>query len=144
MLANIYDWVIRAIFSAAAGILGGVAVILPPAVREHFFSSRQRIVAFVFLMLVVNGIVKLVLSAFMSVIELFGVTGNFSFDITNLLPFTNPYVKGYDDGYNDGRYYKDSKLGLLSHKSIWLRLWNFIKYGLVCLVFYSVIMTSDW
>ena len=41
MLASIYDWVIRAIFSAAAGILGGVAVILPPAVREHF-SLRVR------------------------------------------------------------------------------------------------------
>lgn len=42
MLASIYDWVIRAIFSAAAGILGGVAVILFLRQYVDTFSLRVR------------------------------------------------------------------------------------------------------
>ncbi len=145
MLAGIYDLIIRRIFSIATELLGVAAIILPRTVSEHFFSSRQRIVSFIFLMLIVNGAAKFLLSALMSVIDLLGFTGKLKLDIMKLLSFTNPYDKGYSDGYNDGRDYRPSKLELLNiRKSIWLRLWKALKYALILLLFASVIMTSNW
>lgn len=141
MLAGIYDLIIRRIFSIAAELLGVAAIILPGTVGEHFFSSRQRIVSFIFLMLIVNGAAKFLLSALMSVIDLLGFTGKLKLDIMKLLSFTNPY----DKGYSDGRDYRPSKLELLNiRKSIWLRLWKALKYALILLLFASVIMTSNW
>ena len=140
----VYDWVIRWIFSITSEILGGVAVILPSAVREHFFSSRERIVAFIFLMLIVNGAVKLVAGALRSIMDLFGAGGHLSVDVMDFFHLTNPFNRGYNDGYDDGRWYKGSKLPLLGKRSVWVRAWNVMKYGLVFLVLYSVINTSDW
>ena len=147
-MSAIYNFIIRGIFSTAAELLGVAAIILPGAVREHFFSSRQRIVSFIFLMLFVNGAAKFFMSAMKAIIDLFDFTGylsKFSFNIMNLLSFTNPYDRGYNEGYNDGRQNCDTKMNLLKEKtSIWLRLWKVLKYALVLLLFYSVIMTAKW
>lgn len=148
MLAGSYDLIIRRIFSIATELLGVAAIILPRTVREHFFSSRQRIVSFIFLMLFVNGAAKFFMSAMKAIIDLFDFTGylsKFSFKIMNLLSFTNPYDRGYNDGYDDGRRNYDTKMNLLNTKtSIWLRLWKVLKYALVLLLLYSVIMTAKW
>ena len=140
----IYEWIISEIYDIIAGIIGLTSIILPQEVSEHFLSSRERIVSFIFIMLIVNGAAKIILSALMAVIDLFSSNGHFSRDVLDSFHFNNPFLRGYKDGYDDGRHYRDSKLRLLKHTSIWVRFWNVGKYVLIFLLFYSVIMTSDW
>ena len=140
----IYNWFIGIIFDIIAGILGVASIILPDEVAEHFFSSRERVVSLIFIMLMLHGAAKVIFSAFMAVIDLFSVSGHLSRDVLDFFQFTNPFLRGYKDGYNDGRHCRDSKLRLLKHAGIWERLWNVAKYALLFLLFYSVIMTSNW
>lgn len=140
----IYNWVISIIFDIIARVLGVVSIILPDEVEEHFFSSRERLVSFIFIMLIVNGAAKVIFSALMAVIDLFSASGHFSRDVLDFFQFTNPFLRGYKDGYDDGKHYRASKLSLLKHASIWVRLWNVAKYALLFLLLYSVIMTSNW
>ena len=143
-IAFIYEWVISEICDILAGIIGLTSIILPEDVAEHFFSSRERIVSFIFIMLIVNGAAKIMFSALTAVIDLFSRSGHFSRDVLDFIHFTNPFLRGYKDGYDDGRHNRASKLHLLKHPSIWLRFWNVAKYALIFLLLYSVIMTSDW
>ncbi|MBQ4469074.1 MAG: hypothetical protein IJR35_07900 [Synergistaceae bacterium] len=141
MLAWIFDFVVRRIFSIVAELLGVAAIILPSTVREHFFSSAQRIVSFIFLMLFVNGAAKFLLSALMSFIDLFGLSEKLKLDIINSTQYKSGYYEGYDDGKNN----RHTKIKLINEKtSIWLRLLKALKYVLVFVLFAAVIMTSNW
>ena len=62
-------------------------------------------------MLIVNGAAKIILSALMAMIDLFS-SRNFLRDVLVSFHFNNPFLRGYKDGYDDGRHYKDSKLRL--------------------------------
>ncbi|MBQ9404911.1 MAG: hypothetical protein IJU15_07995, partial [Synergistaceae bacterium] len=95
MLAWIFDFVVRRIFSIVAELLGVAAIILPSTVREHFFLSAQRIVSFIFLMLFVNGAAKFLLSALMSFIDLFGLSEKLKLDIMNSTQYKSGYYEGY-------------------------------------------------
>lgn len=141
MLAWIFDFVVRRIFSIVAELLGVAAIILPSTVREHFFLSAQRIVSFIFLMLFVNGAAKFLLSALMSFIDLFGLSEKLKLDIINSTQYKSGYYEGYDDGKNN----RHTKIKLINEKtSIWLRLLKALKYVLVFVLFAAVIMTSNW
>ena len=144
MLSALSDWVLRFIFWIVSGLLGGVGALLPAAVKEHFFSSRERILSFIFLILIVNGAVKLILSALSSVLDLFGL--NLAGKIKDrLLSLTNPRDRGYKEGYEDGRNYHSSRLEEIKGKNnITGKLWKVLKYFVVFVLLYSVVMTSDW
>ena len=66
MLITAYNLIVRGIFSIVAGLVGGAGALLPPAVKEHFFASRQRMLSFIMLLLIINGIAKLFFSAMIS------------------------------------------------------------------------------
>ena len=144
VITFIYEWIIIEIYDVIASIIGLTSIILPQEVSEHFLSSRERIVSFIFIIFMLNGAAKIIFSALMAVIDSFSTIGHFSRDMLDFFHFTNPFLSGYKDGYDDGRHYRASKLRLLKHTSIWVRLWSVGKYALIFLLFYSVIMTSDW
>ena len=107
VITFIYEWIIIEIYDVIASIIGLTSIILPQEVSEHFLSPRERIVSFIFIMLIVNGAARIILSALMATIDLFSSSRNFLRDVLDSFHFNNPFLRGYKDGYDDGRHYRD-------------------------------------
>ena len=146
MLIRIYNVIVNSIYSIIAGLVGGAGVFMPSAVKEHFFSSRERLLSFILLALILNGIVNLLLSALMSVLHLFGLKGKFLDGIVNSLFLSNLKAEGYSAGYHDSYFseLRTSRLDEIAKGNFVGSLWKVLKYMLLLMFLYSVVMTSDW
>lgn len=142
-MTAVYRWIVSSLSSLIAGLLSGGAVILPAAVKEHFFSLHQRILSFLFLILIVNGLLKFLLSVLKAFIEVFGVKDDVLDRITNPL-FYDPHSEGYYDGWRDGCNGNVSRLELLGKKSLATRLWRLAKYCIAFIFLSAIIRASNW
>lgn len=146
MLIRMYNVIVSSIYSVITGLVGGVGVFMPSAVKEHFFSTRECLLSFILLALLLNGIVNLLLSALMSVLQLFGLKGNFLDRLVNSLFLSTLKDKGYSEGYHDSYSLelRTSRLDEVAKGNFIGSLWKVLKYTLLLMFLYSVIMTSDW
>lgn len=131
------------IFSIVTGVLGVAGFIFPSAVKEHFFSPRKHILSFIVLVLIVNAVVKFLLSAVKAVIELFGLKDKTLNKIINFM-FISLFNEGFSQGYDDGRYGYASRLDYLDEKSLFTRLLSVMKYFIAFMLLYSIVMNTNW
>lgn len=61
------EYIVRSIFSVIAELIGVAGAFMPSAVKEHFFSSGQRMLSFIFLVFIIKGAAKFILSALKSI-----------------------------------------------------------------------------
>ena len=139
-----YDMIIRWMYSIITGLVGGIGAFMPSAVKEHFFSSRERLLSFILLALLLNGIMKLLLSALMSVLHLFGIKGGFIDGLVNALFLSSLREEGYSVGWIHGRHMDTSSLDEVLKGNFIGNLWKVLKYTLLLMFLYSVVMTSEW
>lgn len=84
-----------------------MSIILPQAVKEHFSSSPQRLLSFLFFMFILNGCFRLILSlseAFFNIADFPSITDFFDW-LKSILSFTGRFIynAGYREGFYDGK-----------------------------------------
>ena len=86
------------------------------------------------------------MSALMSVLHLFGMKGHFLDGFVNTLFLSNLRGEGFSAGYRDAYYSerRTSRLDEVEKGGFIGRLWQVLKYTLLLMFLYSVVMTSNW